>query len=557
MYEMFGREFSCKKYREGAVMKNYFDKLDKKISHYKNKYPTKPRKVAMKLALWNAKCVFKKHETLKFNEETQNKNFPTYNTLKIAIAEGGGMGDAMFQTTYIKEIRKLFDKPVIIDFYCKSYKAFQNFPFIDNCLPYDDNHKVDDYDVYIISRRFYIILKIDEVKVRKYSSKFYDFCMDCKNLTDNVLSGEYHDNLFSQYALIHGKNRLEQANVHNILNIDRNTPKYMQWADEAFDVLDKYGLKNKKYITISRACSSMYSNGHPKLWPLDYYNKLVNLIKQQNSDILIIQIGATGDFGLIDGIDIDLRGKTSIEETKCLLKYAYLHIDGEGGLVHLRNFLNGKSIVLFGPTSPEIFGYDENINLRSNACKYPCEWVIRDWTSHCLLSNKQHICMQQLTPEVVFEEFKKFQNQIPQWNYSVINIDDISTLDFSDKKIAQVLQSNITLGSSLSLAIYDSILCNNQPINKNNASKTQNIEYATPYNIPSVDEKFDIVYCDKLDEITHPAYAIREFLRILKENGSCLIFVSDKYLQDLEKLFDIDLQPNKYVLIKKERCSNE
>ena len=90
----------------------------------------------------------------------------TLKMLKIAIAEGGGIGDSLFQLTYIKEIRKLVNCPVIIDFYCRAYKTFENIPFIDHTYPYQEGHPTkDDYDLYIVSRRFYIICKMDDRKV--------------------------------------------------------------------------------------------------------------------------------------------------------------------------------------------------------------------------------------------------------------------------------------------------------------------------------------------------------------------------------------------------------
>ena len=42
-------------------MKNYFDKLQSKINKYKNTYSDRPNKAALKLCLWNLKCVFAKH----------------------------------------------------------------------------------------------------------------------------------------------------------------------------------------------------------------------------------------------------------------------------------------------------------------------------------------------------------------------------------------------------------------------------------------------------------------------------------------------------------------
>lgn len=529
-------------------MKNYYEKLQTHVDKYKNKYAQHPKKAAWKLALWNLKCVFKNHKVVE-NAQTKLKDiFPkiSNDVLKIAIAEGGGMGDAIFQTTYIKEIRKLFKLPVIIDFYCRSPQVFQNFPFIDNCFMYSDNHQMDDYDVYIISRRFYIIGKINTEKTKCFSRFFYDFCMDCKNLTDNILCGQYDDNLFSQYALIFKKNRLEQANVHGILNVDRNTPKYMQWDENAFNILETYKLSDQKYITVSRACSSKYGDTHPKLWPLEYYNSLIQTIKSAFPEIKIIQIGENSGYGDIHGVDIDLRGKTSIDETKCVLKYAFLHIDGEGGLVHLRNTLNGKSLVLFGPTSPEIFGYNENVNLRSSICPICCEWVTPHWTKQCLYTKNSHTCMKSLLPQTVFEAFNEVLNNEKLWKYRVQSLDNVNSSLFFNKKIAHVLYSKLVIFEGGDVTIYDK-----QPLD----IKEDNIraEFATPYNIPSPCENFDIVYCDRFTKISHPLYALNEFLRILKENGKCIISSSSDIVNELAKRFDIKNQNSPYLLITKER----
>jgi ADP-heptose:LPS heptosyltransferase len=46
-----------------------------------------------------------------------------------------------------------------------------------------------------------------------------------------------------------------------------------------------------------------------------------------------------------------------------------MHIDDEGGLVHMATALGTKCAVLFGPTPVGIFGYEQNINICADTCK--------------------------------------------------------------------------------------------------------------------------------------------------------------------------------------------
>lgn len=521
-------------------MNNYFNKLEEKLNKYKAKYALNPRKAALKMAIFNIKCAIFSSKKIQADKVVQSmpshlQAYPSF-FLRIAIAEGGGLGDSIIQTTYIKQIRKLFDRPVIIDFYCRNYKAFQNFPFIDNVFSYTDKHNTENYDVYIVSRRFYIILKMDEKKTKLFSKKFYDFCIDCKRLTENILCGEYQDNLFTQYALIMGKNRLEQSNVHNLLNLDRTTAKYMQWTEKDMHILEDYNLENQDYITVCRAVDSKYNNNHPKLWPYEYYNILIDKIKKHYPHIKIVQIGSKSSINVIKNIDLNLVGKTTIEQSKIILKYSLLHIDGEGGLVHMKNFLNGISAVMFGPTLPMVFGYNENINLRSEACPYACEWVTNKWTEGCIKGCHPAACMKALLPDFVFARVKGYIDKQPKWQYTyydTINIKE--TLRKGNLMVAQIYRSDncfIHMASAYKnkINIYDTDLStSNEKYPKNTKyykeALIQNIkaEYGYMYNIPVKDESFDVVYCDRIHEARYPNYAIREFLRILKNNGKLVL----------------------------------
>jgi ADP-heptose:LPS heptosyltransferase len=89
---------------------------------------------------------------------------------------------------------------------------------------------------------------------------------------------------------------------------------------------------------------------------------------------------------------------------------AYYHIDGECGMVHLRHFLSAKpSIVLFGPTKKDFYGYPENINISSNMC-IGCEWIHERWRTQCLKTGDNAMCLQTIQPSFVIEKIREYED---------------------------------------------------------------------------------------------------------------------------------------------------
>ena len=172
-------------------------------------------------------------------------------------------------------------------------------------------------------------------------------------------------------------------------------------------------LKGKKFITLHRGSDSNYSKNVVKLWPTEYYNTLIGMLREKYPTAILVQMGISESrCVLMSGVDINLVGKTTMEEVKILLKHSALHIDCEGGYVHLREALNGGcSTVLFGPTSMEFYGYDNNINIKGNGCLHPCEWQREDWLDHCVKGETKPSCMYSISPAVVLEKIeRKFSN---------------------------------------------------------------------------------------------------------------------------------------------------
>ncbi len=510
------------------MIRDYFHQLESKIRKYSAKYSSHPRTAAARLALWNLKCSLARHITMP--SPTTAPLALRDDVLRIAIAEGGGIGDACFQTTYIKEIRKMFSRPVVIDFYCRAYHAFDGFPFIDDCMPYPQDLPQSDYDVFIVSRRFYIVLKIDVDKTKRFSKRFYDFCMDCRHLTSEILNSEYNDNLYNQYCILLGKNRLEQADPHEMIPVTRNTAHYMAWRPDAVKCLDNFGLVPGEYITLNRGAGTPQPGRHPKLWPLENYNALVRRLKAAYPQYKIIQIGTADASNEISGTDMNLSGKTDIEQVKVLLKYSALHIDGEGGLVHIRKFLNGKSLVFFGPTRVDVFGYSDNINLCAGMCAGGCEWVTPHWYKGCMRGFDVAPCMRTITPDMAFDAAKKFLDEIktPEYDRSRVSKwtprpgDRIAVIGRCD-----AVKSMARLGAHVT--VYDANLATANSSYVNNCGYLEiarrggfTTEYATPYNIPAPDNMFDAVYITDLSQYEYPELVVRECMRILRPGGNLI-----------------------------------
>ncbi len=163
-----------------------------------------------------------------------------------------------------------------------------------------------------------------------------------------------------------------------------------------------------RYITLNTGFDRnfiMSVSRATKCYPDEYWQKLVYLLKERFPGLGIIQLGG-GNGCAVSGTDENLSGKTTLSECAGILKHSLLHLDIEGGLVHLCASLGVRSAVLFGPTSPEYFSYPDNLNFRDSACS-ECWWVTERWMEACPKQNSRNECMWSLPPERVLAGVEK------------------------------------------------------------------------------------------------------------------------------------------------------
>ncbi len=395
--------------------------LQEKLFHFQQKYFNRPRYCAFRMIL-SSIYAFAVFDIAGKYKEKLNKYWKK-EAPSLVFYVGGGLGDLLIATNYIYAVQQYVkDTPLKIKISYNSKKLLDSFCSLLLGVELTTKAKHVPASVSVDLNRFPRIISGDLEAIKNYSpklGKLFDSwnTFFAHNRKFFALMPQI-DGLSNDYTELLESKRINQADIGGFLNLGENyiAPIPYPSAGEEQKILEKFGLKDKNFITVNRGQSiSLDSKTNNKLWPVAYYNELVTKLKEYYAGkFIIVQIGAgkEGYKEAFKDIDLNLLGKTNLEELKVILKHAKLHIDSEGGLVHLRHALKGgRSVVLFGPTSPKIYGYTENLNLRSKACISPCEWVTNDWLTRCPRRTQKHICMKKLTPETVFEEIKKLEGQ--------------------------------------------------------------------------------------------------------------------------------------------------
>jgi len=381
------------------------------------------------------------YSRLQFDDINYNDN-----CLHIAILLNGGFGDVLISSAWIKELYRRIDCAVEIDifahpnhhclFYLVPYKVrFFRHELYNNAAGYDLKlqiaHfiKIDNWQLYRIidkDKKLYELL----VKINDFNNKYRKYCDE-----QPFLDGEW-----AALMVKLGRNRWSELNIDGLLNFD-SSKGFLNLDINKYRILNKLGLLQRNYITIHLGSDVNWNKNSTKLWLAEYYIELVELIKKQYNDLIIVQLGAGINSIPINNVDVNCLDKLDMQESIIILKHSLLHIDCESGLVHIKRQLNGKSIVLFGPTPIEFFKYKRNININSPFSCTGCMWMLNDWNIRCVYTGLEYPspCMKAITSQMVMAEFKKY-------------------IDVKFAKKTTVTQTDLEIYSTTGLKKYDPIL---------------------------------------------------------------------------------------------------
>lgn len=334
--------------------------------------------------------------------------------VSIALKYGPGLGDAIIKKKLFMAIAEIAPMAKI-DIYAP--KASLVIPAIYRDMPnfhraIDDGGAlyVDNHEKYGLSMSIFYMVQMDHVK--------YEILKE-------------HCPLLAAMA-----KKIEEANAAYNLSIYPATQNTIHFARSIYRGWNCYTLYNytgafhltSMYVSIpldeeqrvvweqmhlGRYITLNYGNGASskgqkqivsKQWPKEYFDRLAALLKTACPEIHIIQLGDRSA-DRIAHVDECLLGR-NLELVKYILKGALLHIDIEGGLMHLATQLGTKCVCILGPTQKELFAYPENINLVSDRCS-GC-YCLYDNTYQCARGLERPECMYDITPEKVATAAKEY-----------------------------------------------------------------------------------------------------------------------------------------------------
>lgn len=143
-------------------------------------------------------------------------------------------------------------------------------------------------------------------------------------------------------------------------------------------------------------------------WPIENYIKLVKMLLEDHNTFVVLTgvSSAKENAGNITGSlrndrCLDIVGKTQFHELIDLYNISDLLITTDGGPGHFASATPIKSIILFGPETPDLYAPlgDNCVPLSSRLACSPCVSVFNFRRTPC----NDNKCMQAITPEHVYE----------------------------------------------------------------------------------------------------------------------------------------------------------
>lgn len=386
-------------------MRGYFDELQYKVNLYRTRFPNDPRRAAWHMMIWAAKSIWGADRRI--TRYCANTPQP-----QVLFKLSGGIGDIIIAINHLMQLQKHTDAVFNISV---APHRFNDVRTILAGTGWDARLKASaqesKFDMVVDLFRVPVIEHINprRIKPDSFMGKWAAAVIEFNRRHFECLAGATPDDcLLERITLLNGRHRMTQADTASVVGNVADELKIQPHAPN--QTLKKFGLVDKKYITVQRGAgvgTQKHGGFVTRDWPVENYNSLIEMLRCNFPDYIFVQIGNDED-ARISTTDINLCGKTTLDEILGILSGATLHLGGEAGPVHLRHFMHaGPCAVFFGPTNIDFFGYPENINICARICP-GCEWAHRDWGRVCIKNQSMRAaCMEAITPDMAVERISE------------------------------------------------------------------------------------------------------------------------------------------------------
>lgn len=303
-------------------------------------------------------------------------------------------------------------------------------------------------------------------------------------------------------------------------------------------------------------------------WPLEYWTRFVADLRARFPELCIVQLGVDEN-SRIPGVDVDLVGRATLDETAWFLKHAALHVDAGSGLAHLARAVHTLGIVVLGPTGDEEHGQHSHFSpgLAGPACldtsiapEAAVEYAIRRLEAverlraHagpvacydgalCAADHPQlvHLCLTLELPLLPISQHIQndrtgvYIHASKQWEYlyALRGISHTYGVDAQRLRIADVGGGRGALGPYLAHLGHRVETFDLDYLWVDRTDPTLELRFrrwareagllarfGSSYNVPAPSDTYDVVTCiSVVEHVPYKEYVLREALRILRPGG--------------------------------------
>jgi ADP-heptose:LPS heptosyltransferase len=285
-----------------------------------------------------------------------------YSPKIIYFQPWGGLGDALLSTPALEAIKHLYPETLI---YCQDtspYRELLNFnPYIHRFVP---SHQA--------------LLKIPGNQPASLTNK-----LNGEEAIFHPCYGYMRPSLMPEQ--LHAIDLI--CRMIGVVPGERRVRIHLSPGDEqqANSLIRRLGRPLVAFH--AQAACSQNKEWYPERWA-----QVISWLKDRGYEI--VQLGCRGETP-IPGT-VNLLGRTSIRQALALVKHARYFLGIDSVFNHAAHSFGIPGVVLFGASTPKIWGYKENINIYKGLKCQPCIDLLYD---------KCHVrrCMQQITVDEVIQ----------------------------------------------------------------------------------------------------------------------------------------------------------
>lgn len=336
--------------------------------------------------------------------------------MKILVRGTNWIGDAVMSIPALRELRRIFPEDRIT-LHTRSWAdgLFEEASFIDDIVTYEKHRwrvkDVLDNSQFLREDRYDLAILLPnsfEAALTAFLSKIprrIGYNKDARGLllTDPIAVPEWKGRRHEAFYYIELVRQIERL-ILGRETVGREVP------DALLEVSDKRRSIARKYLadlgcdptkeTIVLGVGS--ANSAAKRWPAASYAAIAEMFSGRR-DANVVLMGSKDEAQIAADVEkstrspiFNIAGRTSLAEGVAILSVVDLTVSNDMGLAHLAAAVQTNTLVIFGPTDPNItrpFSSYAHIITAGADCS-PCH--LRD----CPID---HRCMTRITPQMVFD----------------------------------------------------------------------------------------------------------------------------------------------------------